>query len=340
MNDYKREFLENEFHKIVSTSQENLEVLRNTVILVTGGSGFIGSWLVDVLRVANSSMRLNCEIYTLSRHQRSDSFKILCADNSIHFIEGDIRDPGTLPNIPFNYVFHAATPSTSSSGTNNPRNIYEITQIGMKNLLASFKRTKAHPRIINLSSGAAMEFDALSHNEKSWENIENLSPSTAYALSKRLNEISLSEANKEDYLSAVNARIFATYGPRLYLDEHFAIGNFMNNVLKGENIEVRGNAETVRSYLYINDLIGWLFSCLSAPSDSTQQIGSLKPVTISELAFKVAKLRPGTQVIFKPNQEPVSIYIPTNKLIGKGLDFHEHYNLDLGLKYWWEWLKA
>jgi dTDP-glucose 4,6-dehydratase len=91
-------------------------------------------------------------------------------------------------------------------------------------------------------------------------------------------------------LSVRIARCFAFVGPYLPLDQHFAIGNFIGNALRGEDIRIRGDGRAVRSYLYAADLAIALWTLLfKGQSGETCNIGSPEAVSIGELAHAVVQ---------------------------------------------------
>ena len=111
------------------------------------------------------------------------------------------------------------------------------------------------------------------------------------------------------------ARCFAFVGPYLPLDTHFAIGNFINNVLKKEDIIIRGDGSTIRSYMYASDLMVWLWRILIlGESNSPYNVGSDESISIKELAEKIKGVSDstvsvkilGTQI----RKEDVDIYCP------------------------------
>jgi dTDP-glucose 4,6-dehydratase len=141
-----------------------------------------------------------------------------------------------------------------------------------------------------------------------------LDPASAYAHAKRLAEHMVCSRGGSEALEVVIARGFAFVGPRLPLDEHFAIGNFVRDGLEGRPIRVNGDGTAVRSYLYGSDLAAWLWTLLFAGTPSrAYNVGSEEAITIRALADVVgAHFGVGVDAPRSPaSPEPGALYVPS-----------------------------
>ena len=223
-------------------------------------------------------------LYILSRNP--DKFRIenpeLADLSGLDFVQGDIRDFDYSPLPDFDYVIHAATEADSKFTAENPDEMYSVIVDGTKHILKMCAEKKIR-RLLYVSSGAVYgvqppELPNIAENYP-------CSPVNAYGRGKLdAEKICLADAT-----DTVIARCFAFVGPYLPLDKHFAIGNFINNVLNGEDIDIQGDGTPYRSYMYADDLVEWLFVLLlKGKSNETYNVGSDEAVSIAELAEQVA----------------------------------------------------
>ena len=145
-------------------------------------------------------------------------------------------------------------------------------------------------------------------------------PFTAYGKGKLEAEKILIESG----LEAKIARCFAFVGPHLNRGIHFAIGNFIQNCLDGKPIVINGDGTPLRSYLYADDLVEWLFAILErGESGRPYNVGSDRAVSIRELAETVRRvLGSDNEIVVKgslaPGAKP-SVYVPSIARVGKEL---------------------
>jgi dTDP-glucose 4,6-dehydratase len=158
------------------------------------------------------------------------------------------------------------------------------------------------------SSGAAYgpQPSTMTHVPETWLGAPDpLSPASVYAEGKRTAELLCALYHRNGSLECKIARCWAFCGPHLPLDQHFAIGNFIGDVLAGRPIQIQGDGTPRRSYLYAADLAIWLWTILfRAPSLTPINVGSDQDVSILELAQTVtATLNPETEI--RTAREPV-----------------------------------
>ena len=141
----------------------------------------------------------------------------------------------------------------------------------------------------------------------------------------------------ESGISARIARCFAFTGPHLALDIHFAIGNFIRNGLEQQDIIIKGDGTPLRSYLYADDLVKWLFSICDHPENNAVfNVGSPEGISIAELARRVAAcFAPGPQIrILTPPVPgtPPAVYVPDTDKIRKTLGVTIENDLDTSIR--------
>jgi nucleoside-diphosphate-sugar epimerase len=278
--------------------EETWASLSNCRLLLTGGTGFIGKWMLASLIYANQRQRLGCDILVLSRNLERflAEWPELC--KFVIMIPGNVRSID-LPDHDLDIIIHAATDVETAS---SPDDIFATCSEGTARIVELVRKCSAK-RLLLLSSGAI--YGALPHSithvpETYLGAPDPLLYSSAYAEGKRVSEWLASRAASYSVHVAI-ARIFALVGPHLPLDAHFAIGNFIGNALRGEDIEITGDGTPHRSYLYAADMAAWLWLILlKGKSCIAYNVGSEESLSILQVAELVRDVvNPGVRVKIK-----------------------------------------
>jgi len=299
-----------------------LERLRNGRILVTGGTGFVGTWLLDALLQADSRMNLGMSLFTLTRDFKrwQRIHPKITSNPAIRPLIGDIKNPATwAANLPdeLDLLIHAAHDSRLKPGTMTPLQNLESLIDGTQHVVSTAVRRRSR-RVLFISSGAVyglMPEGQHAFREDFSGGLEWLSPGAAYAEGKRAAEAWANAYCHENNSEFVTARLFAFGGPFLPLDQHFAFGNFIADALAKRPIRVSGSGKSVRSWLAGSDLAHWLLTILLIGRDGrAYNVGSDEACTILELAHLVADAagRRGLVELTGDdrNREQDSIYVP------------------------------
>lgn len=274
--------------------------LNGKKILLTGGTGFFGKWLLESFLFAIKECALDIRIYILSRNPEAFNvrFPHLCQNTCFTYLKGDVTD-FKFPELHVDYIIHAATEASAKLNIEQPLVMIDSIINGTRNVL-EFARKNNVKRMLYISSGAVygVQPDGLKGFPEDYSGSPNpLIPSSAYAEAKRTAELLCACYSKQYQIEIPVARCFAFVGPYLDLDAHFAIGNFIRNGLNGENIIIKGNGKPLRSYMYAADLVIWLLHILMlGKSAEAYNVGSDEVVSIKELAYKVADFFPGLKV--------------------------------------------
>lgn len=274
-------------------------------IFITGGTGFIGGWLLEALRHAAQAGR-GFDITMLSRDpEKFRVAKPYLADwDALTLVQGDVAD-FAFPDGGFDYLIHAATDASATLNRDDPRQMFETIVQGTRRAL-DFATAKQVRRTLFLSSGAVygqQPFE-MSHVAENWNGAPDCTvPVNAYGESKRAAEMLCAIYAKQFGVTVSTARIFAVLGPRLSLDAHFAAGNFIRDAMKGEEIVIQGDGRPCRSYLYVADLVTGLLRMLArGPAGHAYNLGSEQAVSIAELAQAVSRVMGGAyRILGKPD---------------------------------------
>lgn len=266
--------------------------LAGARLFISGGTGFIGCWLLESL--IYSATRLQLDIHATVLTRNANAFRVksphLANSSYVTLIEGDVCT-FSFPAGKFTHAIHAATDASADLNEKNPLQMYKTVVDGTSRLL-EFATEKNIPKTLFLSSGAV-------YGQQPWE-MTNVSesylggpncvdPRATYAEGKRAAEMLCAIFDKQFGMHVVIARIFALLGPYLPLSIHFAAGNFIRDVIDGREIVIKGNGKPVRSYLYASDLTVFLWHLLlKGESCKPYNVGSSEGVSISDLAKTIS----------------------------------------------------
>jgi dTDP-glucose 4,6-dehydratase len=270
------------------------EELRGGRLFITGGTGFFGKWLLETFVHANDQLGLNAEVVVLSRNERPflRSMPHLRSAECLKFCRGDLRD-FDFPEGEFSHVIHAAADASVELNEAAPLTMFDVIAKGTQRVL-DFSRACDARRVLLVSSGAVYGRQPDGTPLVSEDYIggpDPMSPAAAYAEGKRVAELLAGIAHRSHQTHITIARCFAFVGPHLPLDRHFAIGNFLRDVLAGGPLIVRGDGKSRRSYMYAADLVVWLWTILHCgEACRPYNVGSDCTVSVLEAAHAVAAL--------------------------------------------------
>jgi dTDP-glucose 4,6-dehydratase len=309
--------------------------MRGAKIFITGGTGFIGSWLLESLCLADQQLDLGIHATVLSRDPVAfqQRFPHLFEYPSFHFMSGDIRNFDS-PTGSFTHLIHGATDASAALNETNPQRMFDTIVQGTQRVL-DFSVEKTVERMLFLSSGAV-------YGQQPWET-ERISEDwlhapdctdakSAYAEGKRAAEMLCAVYHKQYGVNVGIARIFALLGPRLDIDIHFAAGNFIRDAIRESRVTVRGDGSPHRSYLYATDLAIWLWHLLvRAEPLRPYNVGSNESISISDLAERTAQLLANGdfQVLGQRDEGwNTGRYVPDTSRIGRELGLFKTVSLD------------
>jgi nucleoside-diphosphate-sugar epimerase len=312
------------------------EEVRGERIFLTGGTGFFGCWLVESFCHINQALNLGARMVLLTRNPAA--FKAKCphltANASLAYYEGDVRS-FVFPDGGFGYVVHAATDTSARAAAEVPLHTFS-TIVGGTERALQFAAGSGVRKFLFTSSGAVYgkQPPGITHIEESYIGSPSpVDPASVYGEGKRAAELLCALHQNPGRLDCKIARCWAFCGPHLPLDQHFAIGNFIGDVLAGRPILIQGDGTPRRSYLYAGELATWLWTILfRAPALVPFNVGSSHDVSILELAQTVAgTLNPQTEirVARQPNPDVAPLrYVPCVDRAQEVLGLRETIELD------------
>jgi nucleoside-diphosphate-sugar epimerase len=325
--------------EIAERAHDDLEQLRNGRVFITGGTGFVGTWLVSALRQADLLLALNLDVTVLTRNPIHYQEREPALADWVTLMQGDIAEVPRLGT--FDAAIHTATPASAALIDDEPELMRTTIVAGMRSVIAALESSGPIPFLFT-SSGAIygpQPSDLTKIPESFIPDESHTSSSNVYTLGKREAEAIAQDATTGSGPSLRLARLFAFVGPYLPLDQHFAVGNFIADALAGREIRVAGDGTPIRSYMYATDMVVALLAVLVRGTPSRPyNVGSSSEVTITELASLVGQVvSPGIRVTVQhqtTSEMPTSAgnrYVPDTTRIVSELGFESSVTLADGI---------
>jgi UDP-glucuronate decarboxylase len=267
-------------------------------VLVTGGAGFLGSFLCERL------LKENCEVVCV------DNFYTGSKRNIIHLLENPyfelIRHDITFPlYLEVDEIYNLACPASPVHYQNDPVQTTKVNVHGSINMLGLAKRLNA--KILQASTSEVYGDPAVHPQTEDYRgNVNCIGIRSCYDEGKRCAETLFFDYHRQHSVNIRVVRIFNTYGPRMHPNDGRVVSNFILQALNNRDITVFGDGSQSRSFCFVDDLIDGLIRMMNAPDDFSGpvNIGNPNEFSILELAENVIELTGSTsQLIFKPLPE-------------------------------------
>ena len=321
--------------------------LRGARIFLTGGGGFVGSWLLESLVRANDRLSLDIKVTVLVRDRAVFEGRLphLAAASGVRLHVGDVRvaDP---PAHAFTHYVHCASASPAVMNAERPDEVAEIIERGSERMIEEAESGKGC-RFLQVSSGSVYgpqpaDLDRIA--ESFARTASDSDPAQRFGAAKRRAE-QRGMASVARGVEYVVARMFAVVGPRLPLDGQFAIGNFLGDALGRRPIRLLGDGSPVRSWLYGADMAAWCWTLLArGRPGAAYNVGSEEAVTLWDAAQTVAQLpSPPVAVERGPAGDPArppSRLVPSIDLARREFGLDAWVKLDDALRRTWSWLNS
>ena len=269
--------------------------------LVTGGAGFLGSFLCEKLLDQGHEVIALDNFYTGSRKNISH----LLDHPSFELIRHDIVEPILLE---VDWIFNMACPASPIHYQYNPVKTVKTSVMGAINMLGLAKRVRA--RILQASTSEVYGDPEIHPQQESyWGSVNPIGLRSCYDEGKRVAETLMMDYHRQNQVDIKLVRIFNTYGPRMHINDGRVVSNFIVAALKEEPLEIFGDGEQTRSFCYVSDLIDVILKMMNKDDFiGPVNIGNPGEFTIRELAEKILKLtgsRSKIQVRQQRSDDPV-----------------------------------
>lgn len=250
-------------------------------ILVSGGSGFIGSHLCERL-VAKGHDVLCIDNYFTGRKR---NIAHLIGKPNFEAMRHDITFP---LYVEVDEIYNLACPASPRHYQHDPVQTAKTSVIGSINLLGLAKRTGA--KILQASTSEIYgDPEVHPQVESYWGNVNPIGPRSCYDEGKRCAETLFFDYRRQHEMATKVVRIFNTFGPRMLPDDGRVVSNFIVQALQGHPLTIYGEGQQTRSFCYVDDLVSGLMAVMDTPDDVSGpvNIGNPHEITIRELAERI-----------------------------------------------------
>jgi len=276
----------------VSKYAEELKNVKKRA-LITGGAGFIGSHLCDLLLAKGYFVICADNFITGSK----ENIKHLLKNRNFSFIKHDVTKYINIKGR-LDYVLHFASPASPVDYLKYPIKTLKVGSLGTHNALGVAKEKKAK---FLLASTSEIYGDPLEHPQKEsyWGNVNPIGPRGVYDEAKRFAEAITMAYHRSHKIDTKIVRIFNTYGERMRHRDGRAIPNFIDQALKNRPITIYGNGTQTRSFCYIRDLTEGIYKLSKSGVNYPVNLGNTGEFSILELARLIIKLtKSESKIIF------------------------------------------
>ncbi|MGB3976248.1 MAG: UDP-glucuronic acid decarboxylase family protein [bacterium] len=296
-------------------------------ILVTGGAGFLGSHLCDLLlaeghHVIAMDNLITGDIANIA-HIRHERFTFIKHDVTNYiYIDGEL-----------DAILHFASPASPVDYLELPIQTLKVGSLGTHKALGLAKAKNAR---FLLASTSEVYGDPLIHpqDETYWGNVNPVGPRGVYDEAKRFAEALTMAYHRTHNIDTKIVRIFNTYGPRMRINDGRVVPTFIAQALKNEPLTVFGDGTQTRSFCYVSDLVQGIYRLLLSDQHDPVNIGNPKEMTIMEFATVICKLtgKPNN-IVFKPlPKDDPKVRQPNISLAKRLLSWEPKVDLEEGLR--------
>ena len=305
-------------------------------IVLTGGSGFIGSHLSkELLKNGENKLIVVDNLLTGNLNNIQD---LLDHENAT-FIQHDVQDHIEIDEK-VDYVFHLASAASPVAYTENPVNTLKAGSLGTINTLGLARK---HGAEYFLASTSEVYGDPLitPQNEEYWGNVNPNGERSMYDEAKRFAEAATATYARSYDIKTKIIRIFNTYGPNMQLNDGRVVTNLIVQALNDEDLTIYGDGSQTRSFSYVSDTVAGIIAMMESNHYEVFNIGNPYEMTVKELAETILKLTNSkSEIIYKPlpNDDPQQRRPDISKAKEK-LNWEPKVDLETGLNTTIEWIE-
>lgn len=277
---------------------QNRKSLAQPVSVVTGGAGFLGSHLTDLLLSKGHRVVIIDNLITGS----TDNLAHLAGHPDLKFIKQDVTEFLFLAG-PVDYVWHFASPASPIDYLELPIQTLKVGSLGTHKALGLAKAKGAR---FLITSTSEIYGDPLVHPQREdyWGNVNTIGPRGCYDESKRFAEALVMAYHREHAIPTRMVRIFNTYGPRMRLNDGRVVPAFISQALTNKPITIFGDGKQTRSFCYVSDLIDGIYRLMMSEGKDAHlptNIGNPHELTMLQFAQEIIKATVSkSKIVHKP----------------------------------------
>jgi len=304
-------------------------------VLITGGAGFIGSHLCELLlekgfKVICMDNFITGDKKSIEHLKNNENFSLIVHDVSKHI---DIKEQ-------IDYVLHFASPASPVDYQKIPIQTLKVGSLGTHNTLGLALAKKAKYFLASTSEVYG-DPQVNPQPESYWGNVNPTGPRGCYDEAKRFSEALTMAYHRIHNVDTKIVRIFNTYGPRMRKDDGRVVPNFITQVLDNKPITIYGDGKQTRSFCYISDLIDGIYRLMISEINDPVNLGNSEEHTILEFAEKIKNLaKSKSEIVFEelPIDDP-HVRCPDISKAKKELEWKPKVELKEGLQRTIDWFK-
>lgn len=285
------------------------EKLKDKCLIISGATGLIGSFFIDVIMYKNQKEGLNCKVYALGRNEEraKSRFAYCYNEDSYKFILCDINEPIVIENLEtVDYVLHLASNTHPMAYATDPIGTIITNTIGTRNMLDFAVKHNA-TRCVFVSSNEVYgenRGDVEKFDEKYCGYIDSNTMRAGYPESKRCGEALCQAYIKQKGLDIVIPRLTRSYGATLFKSDTKALSQFLNKGIANEDIVLKSAGTQYYSYLYVADSVSGVLTVLlkGECGEAYNVADEASDIMLKDLATIIADYV-GKKVVFEiPNE--------------------------------------
>lgn len=344
------ELIKNDCREVLTNEMiTRLSSLKGSLLVITGGTGFVGSWLLEMISILNEEYNFQSRVHIIANEV--DFFKKrhphLASRPEITFAKNDVRNLLELPRDT-NWLIHAAAVRDRQFHSICPIETLNTISNGTEQVLRASLQCSELKMFLNMSSGLVYgsQPDEVPRVPESYSGAPPLNNINAlYAQAKRYGENLCTAFRAQERLPTMSVRPFSFIGPFQDLDSPWAVTNFIRDAINGRDVRVLGDGKAIRSYMYPSDMALWLLVMMvSAEPGACYNIGSPEEINLADLAKKIVDYTsPSSRVLLSMGDSTNSKFsrlVPDVNLAIEKLKLKQTVSLNQAIAKTIEWHRA